>query len=173
MSRRRGQAYGQDLRDRVLAAVGEPIRVVAARFAVSPSYVSKIRARLRATGSKTPGPQHNHVPPRLAPLYDALRVRVREQADATIPELRAWVAREHRITVSHPVMWKTLVQLGLTIKKNGCAPPSRIEPISPRPGRLGRCARPNSTSPGWCSSMRLGPAPAWCAVMAERRVASA
>jgi transposase len=117
MSRRRGQAYGQDLRDRVLAAVGEPIRAVAARFAVSPSYVSKIRARLRATGSKTPGPQHNHVPPRLAPLYDALRARVREQADATIPELRAWVAREHRITVSHPVMWKTLVQLGLTLKK--------------------------------------------------------
>jgi transposase len=117
MSRRRGQAYGQDLRDRVLAAVGEPIRAVAARFAVSPSYVSKIRARLRATGSKTPGPQHNHVPPRLAPLNDALRARVAEQADATIAELRAWVAREHGITVSHPVMWKTLVRLGLTLKK--------------------------------------------------------
>jgi transposase len=117
MSRRRGRAYGQDLRDRVLAAVGEPIRAVAARFAVSPPYVSKVRARLRATGSRAPGPQHNHVPPRLAPLNDALRARVAEQADATIAELRAWVAREHGITVSHPVMWKTLVQLGLTLKK--------------------------------------------------------
>jgi transposase len=116
-SRRRGQAYGQDLRDRVLAAVGEPIRVVAARFAVSASYVSKVRARLRATGETTPGPQHNHVSRRLGPLDDALRRRVAEQADATIAELRAWVAREHGVTVSHPVMWKTLVQLGLTLKK--------------------------------------------------------
>lgn len=36
MGRRRGQPYGVDLRERVLAAVGEPIRAVAARFAVSP-----------------------------------------------------------------------------------------------------------------------------------------
>jgi hypothetical protein len=43
MSWRRGQAYGQDLRDRVLAAAGEPIRMVAARFGVSASYVSKVR----------------------------------------------------------------------------------------------------------------------------------
>ena len=117
MSWRRGQAYGQDLRDRVLAAVGEPIRVVAARFGVSPSYVSKVRSRLRRTGERAPGPQHNHVAPRLAPLYDVLRVRVTAQADATIAELRAWVAREHGVAVSHPVMWKTLAQLGLTLKK--------------------------------------------------------
>ena len=38
MSWRRGQAYGQDLRDRVLAVAGDPIRVVAARFGVSPSW---------------------------------------------------------------------------------------------------------------------------------------
>jgi len=117
MSRRRGQAYGQDLRDRVLAAVGEPIRVVAARFAVSPSYVSKVRARQRETGAATPGPQHNHVPPRLAPLYEALRARVADQADATIAELQAWVAREHGVQVSYAVMWVTLARLGLTLKK--------------------------------------------------------
>lgn len=55
MGRRRGQPYGVDLRDRVLAAVGEPIRAVAARFAVSPSYVSKVRARLRETGQARRG----------------------------------------------------------------------------------------------------------------------
>ena len=114
---RRGQAYGQDLRDRVLAAVGEPIRVVAARFGVSASYVSKARSRLRKTGETTPGPQCNQVPPRLAPLYEGLRTRVAEQSDATIAELRAWAAGEHGIVVSHPVMWKTLVRLGLTLKK--------------------------------------------------------
>jgi transposase len=117
MGWRRGQSYGQDLRERVLAAVGEPIRAVAARFAVSPSYVSKVQSRMRKTGATTAGPQHNHVPPRLAPIYTALRGRVAEQADATIAELRIWAAHEHGIAVSHPVMWKTLAHLGLTLKK--------------------------------------------------------
>src|SRR5690242_14980226 len=104
MMRRRGQAYSQDLRDRVLAAVGEPIRSIAARLSVSPSYVSKVQSKARKTGEITAGAQCNHIAPRLAPLYDALRARVAEQADATIAELRAWVAREHRVSVSHPVM---------------------------------------------------------------------
>ena len=72
-----------------VAAMGETIREVATRFSVSPSYVSKVRARLRATGQATPGPQHNHVRPRLEPYYDVLRARVGEQSDATIAELRA------------------------------------------------------------------------------------
>ena len=70
MAWRRGQAYGQDLRERVLGAAGLSLRAAAARFAVSPSYVAKVRARLRDTGEATPGPQRNHVPPRLAPLAD-------------------------------------------------------------------------------------------------------
>ncbi len=138
MSWRRGQAYGQDLRDRVLAAVSEPIRAVAARFGVSPSYVSKVHSRCRKTGEARPGPQHNHVAPRLAPLYDALRARVAEQADATIAELRAWVAHEHSIVVSHPVMWSTLARLGLTLKKTAAC--GRTGPRRYRRGtrRMGR-----------------------------------
>lgn len=117
MGCRRGQAYSQNLRDRVLAAVGEPIRSVAARLAVSPSYVSKAQSKFRRTGEATPGPQHNHIRPRLEALYEKLRERVAAQADATIAELRAWAAREHGVTVSHPVMWQTLARLGLTLKK--------------------------------------------------------
>lgn len=131
---RRGQAYGQDLRDRVLAAVGEPIRAVAARFGVSASYVSKVRSRLRETGEATSGPQRNRVAPRLAPLYDRLRARVAEHSDATITELRAWAAGEHGIAVSHPVMWKTLARLGLTLKKTAAR--RRTEP--PRRRRSAR-----------------------------------
>lgn len=131
MSRRRGQAYGSDLRDRVLAAAGETIRGVAARFSVSPSYVSKVRARLRETGEATPGPQHNHVRPRLEAYYDVLRGRVAEQTDATIAELRAWMVREHGVVVSHPVMWETLRRLNLTLKKSGSARRSRTGQILP------------------------------------------
>lgn len=132
MSRRRGQPYGSDLRDRVLAAPGETIRAVAARFSVSPSYVSKVRARLRETGEATPGPQHNHVRPRLEPYYGVLRARVAEKADATIAELRGWMAREHGVAVSHPVMWETLRRLGLTLKKSGSARRNRIGRTLPR-----------------------------------------
>jgi transposase len=143
MSRRRGQPYGADLRDRVLAATGEAIRAVAARFSVSPSYVSKVRARLRQTGQATPGPQHNHVRPRLEPFYDALRARVAAQADATIAELRTWMAEQHGVTVSHPVMWETLGRLGLTLKKSASGRPSRTGRTSPQ-----RAPRGSHSSPG-------------------------
>ncbi len=125
MGWRRGRAYGQDLRDRVLAATDLTLRQVAERFRVSPSYVSKVRARLRRTGEAVSGPQRNHVPPRLAPLAEALRERVAAEADATVAELRAWVAKEHGVTVSHPVMWRTLARMGPTLKKSGCARPNR------------------------------------------------
>ena len=131
MSWRRGQAYGQDLRERVLAATDLTLRQAAARFAVSPSFVAKARARLRDTGQVTPGLQHNLVPPRLLPLHDALRARVAAEADRTVAELRAWVAAEHGVRVSHPVMWKALARMGLTLKKSGCGRPSRTGPTLP------------------------------------------
>ncbi len=53
--RRRGQAYSQDLRDRVLAAVGEPIRLIAARLSVSASYVSKVQGKARAPARERRG----------------------------------------------------------------------------------------------------------------------
>lgn len=49
MSWRKGQAYGQDLRDLVLAAPGW-LREVAERFGVSASYVSRARSRLSRPG---------------------------------------------------------------------------------------------------------------------------
>jgi transposase len=137
MAWRRGQAYGQDLRERVLGAADLSLREVAERFAVSPSYVSKVRARLRDTGETTPGPQRNHVPPRLAPLADALRARVASGSDATLAELRAWALAEHGVRVSQPVMWKALARLGLTPEKTaarGRAGPRRRGRSAPRLG---------------------------------------
>ncbi len=121
MAWRRGRAYGQDLRDRVLAAADLSLRAAAARFAVSPSYVSKVRARLRETGEATPGPQRNHVPPRLASVAEALRARVASGSDASLAELRAWALAGHGVRVSQPVLWKTLARLGLTRKKTRSA----------------------------------------------------
>jgi transposase len=145
MAWRRGQAYGQDLRDRVAAAAGLSVRAAAARFAVSPSYVAKVRSRLRRTGEATPGPQRNHVPPRLAPLAEALRARVASGSDATLAELRAWALGEHGVRVSQPVMWKALARLGLTPKKTaarGGAGPRRRGRSAPRLDGGGAALRP-------------------------------
>ncbi len=125
MGHRRGQAYSQDLRDRVLACPDLTLVQVATRFGVSPSYVSKVRARLRELGDASPGPQHNHVPLRLAPLMDALRAQIEAQPDAKLRELRFWLESTHGVSVSHPVMWKVVARLGLTHKKSTCAPKNR------------------------------------------------
>ena len=115
MAWRRGRAYGQDLRERVLAAADLSLRAAAARFAVSPSYVSKVRARVAAG------------------------------ADATLAELRAWVLAEHGVRVSQPVLWKTLARMGLTLRKTaarGGAGPRRRGRGAPRLGRQRPAAGP-------------------------------
>jgi transposase len=144
MGWRRGKPYGQDLRDRVLARGDAPLRAVAARFGVSPSYVSKVRARLRELGESTPGPQRNRVAPRLAPVMEALRMRVAAEPDATVAELRAWTLAEHGVRVSHPVMRMALARLGLTLKKT----PARVRAGPPRRGRGARRLGPGGAGAG-------------------------
>ena len=150
MAWRRGKSYGQDLRDRVLAMGDAPLREVAARFGVSPSHVSEVRARLRELGDRTPGPQRNHAPPRRAPLMDALGERVTAEPDATIAELRAWALAEHGVGVSHPVMWTALARLGLTLKKPRLAKPTG------RPAAPGRRDTPPERAESGCAEFALG-----------------
>ena len=127
MAWRRGQALGQDLRDRVLADAGRPARAVAARFGVSVSYVVKARARLRDTGEASARPQRNRVAPRLAPHYEAIRAEGAARPSATVAELRAWLSARGAV-VGHAAMWRTPHRLDLTRKKS-------------RSGRRSRTAR--------------------------------
>src|ERR1051325_6944022 len=101
MSWRRGQSYGQDLRDRVLACGDMTLREVAARFGVSPSYVSKVRARLREHGDCRPGVQRSHVPLRLAPFADALRERLNAVPDAKLNDVRSCLRETHGVQGSY------------------------------------------------------------------------
>ena len=118
MAWRRGQALGQDLRDRVLADAGRPARAVAARFGVSVSYVAKARQRLRDAGEGRARPQRNHAAPRLAPHHGAIRAEVARRPSATVAELRAWLASAHGAVVGHAAMWRTLDRLGLPREKS-------------------------------------------------------
>src|SRR5690242_11114954 len=88
---RRGQAYSQDLRERVLAADGLSARQAADRFRVSVSYVLKARQRRDRHGLTTPGPQRSWTPGKLAEHHAAIAARVGEHRDATLAELCEWV----------------------------------------------------------------------------------
>jgi transposase len=117
MSWKSGQEYSQDLRDRVLEAAGS-IRLVAERFGVSPSYVSKVGSRLRSTGQRTAKPRGGQRQAILAGREELLRARVAEVPDATLAELQSWLQLTHGIKISIGALWNTLMRLGLRFKKN-------------------------------------------------------
>ena len=145
-----GKPYSQDLRERVFAASDEGDRVgeIAELLRVSVSYVSKVLARRRTTGETTARAQRNHVTPKLAPLYGAIRARVAERPDGTIEELRAWLSATHAMSASVGLIWKTLKQLGLTLKKSHSARPNRIGRTLPRRARNGARSSQPSILPG-------------------------
>lgn len=143
MAWRRGKSYAQDLRDRVfaLADSGLGVGATARQLRVSVSYVSKVLGRRRATGETTARPQRCHVPPRLAGLHCAIRAEVVARPDATVAELRRWLADAHAARASEGLVHKTLARPGLTLKKSRSAPPSRTGPTSPRHARPGAGGR--------------------------------
>lgn len=140
---KRGKAYPQELRERVLVAADEGGRVnqIARRFNVSVSYVSKVLGRRTKTGETDARPQINHVPAKLTAHEAALRAKLQAEPDLTLAELRAWLAKEHKLSVSVRVIWKALRRLGITRKKRASMPPSRIDPMLSRPARHGALAR--------------------------------
>jgi len=126
MSWRRGKAYAQDLRDRVLAAPGR-LREVAERFGVSQAYVSRVRSRHGRLGQTSAGAQHNQVPLRLAGLNGPLLAQVALAPEQTLAQLCQWVRAEHGMEVGATTMGKTLARFGLTRKKRRFMPPSKSE----------------------------------------------
>mgnify|MGYP002661716193 CR=1 FL=1 len=140
MSWRRGKAYAQDLRDRVLAAAGLLLEV-AQRFGVSQAYVSRVRSRHQRLGQASAGAQHNHVPLRLAALKEPLMAQVALAPEQTLVQLCQWVRAEHGVQVGPTTMGKTLARLGLTRKKRRCTPPSKNAPMSRRPAKTGRASK--------------------------------
>ena len=137
MSWRRGQAYAQDLRSRVLGAADEGDRVgaIARRLRVSVSYVSKVLTRRERTGITTALPQRCHVPGKLSGLHDALRARVAARPDETLVELRCWLIETHHVTVSPALLCTTLAELRLTYKKSSAR--RRAGPAGHRGGARG------------------------------------
>jgi len=134
---RRGQAYSQDLRERVLAANDLSARQAAERFGVSVSYVVKARQRRDRHGQLTPGPQHSWTPRKLAAHHPTIEAHVRQHPDATLAELCAWLLAEFGVSASIGTMWTTLRRLGLTLKKSASKRPNGRAPTSSRRAACG------------------------------------
>jgi len=115
-----------DLRERILKALEQDTSSlrVAARFAVSASFVRKLRLQVRRTGNpragKAPGKD------RLVSGSEERRLRelVEQHPDATLIELAKLLKRSTRLSVSETTMWRSLRRLGLTRKKRAFAPAS-------------------------------------------------
>jgi len=114
-----GRAYSTDLRSRVLAAVdgGSPAKAVAQLFQVSVSYIYKALGRRAATGETEARPQRNRQTLKLVAHHDAIAAEVARRPDVTLEELRAWLLATHEVAASLGLMHKTLIRLGLTLKK--------------------------------------------------------
>jgi transposase len=111
-------------------------------FRVSVSFIYKLLARRKRTGETHARPWAGGPKPKLAAHDGALRARVMSEPDATLAELQAWLVMEHGVKVSIGCLWKRLRQIGLTLKKSRCAPPSKIAQISPRRATNGAQASP-------------------------------
>jgi transposase len=130
MGWRRGQAYSQDLRDRVLSAQGTAA-AVGERLNVSRSHVAKVRARRAQLGEVSARAQRCQVSAKLAGHDEALRARVRQVPDATLAEMMEWTRTTLDVTVSVRTMWKRLKLLGLTLKKSRSSPRNGRGRMSP------------------------------------------
>ena len=117
------KAYSTDLRRRVVAAYDAregTQEQVAARFAVSLSWVRKLLRQRRDTGSIDPKPHGGGHAPAFDPAADArLRQAIRDDSDATLEEL----GRVAGVACSASAVYRALVLLEITRKKPRAAKP--------------------------------------------------
>jgi transposase len=138
-----GRSYSEDVRGRVLAAAdgGVAARVAAEQFGVSVSYVYKALARRAATGATEARLQCDHQLLKLAGQHEALAAEVARRPDLTLNELHAWLLATQGVAASLGLMHRTLLRLGLTLKKD-----------YPRAGaRPARARRPANRLAVWAS----------------------
>ena len=122
------KAYSLDLRERVAAACQQPGRTlgaVAAQFSVSVSFVEKLLQRQRTRGSLAPLPLRGGPAPCLdASSRAGVVACLRQQPDATLDELRVWVAALGGPAVSVATMGRAVQAVGWRRKKRASTPPS-------------------------------------------------
>jgi len=113
-------AYSQDLRERVIAAVGRGCtrREAAERFNVAPSTAIRWVARWQRTGETAPPPVGGDRRSRLEGERDWLLARLAATPDMTLEQLRGELAAERGVHVGYGTVWRFVRRHGLSFKKN-------------------------------------------------------
>jgi transposase len=130
-------AYSLDLRQRILEDCDAKMltKDVAAKYRVSASWVRRLKQRRHETGEITPrSSRPKTVKKALAEHGELLRKLVRDDADATLEELRARLP----VAVSVPTLWRALRDLKLSFKKKSSTQPNKIVRTSKRSVRRGK-----------------------------------
>jgi transposase len=113
------KAYSLDLRRRVVRFVdaGHSRREAAAHFDVSISFVVKLVATWRATGSYAPKPEGGWRHSKLDPHRAYLERRMAEKSDVTMPELALELAHKG-VRVAPASLSRWYLRNGYSYKKN-------------------------------------------------------
>ena len=119
------EAYPSKLRELALDASdqGLPTKEIAQRLKVSPSWVRRVKQRLRDHGLRTAVAQARNGPDPALGAADRRRLAaaVARSPDATLAELK----RDLGLPVSVSTVARALAELRLTFKKSPSTPPSR------------------------------------------------
>ena len=112
-------AYSQDLRDRVLDALGRGERpsVIALRFVVSRSWVYRVRDRLLKDGKRSALQIGGYRRSRIEPFQQQVCSWIEEQSDLTLAEICSRLG-ELGVQIKSSALWNQLNKWGLSFKKN-------------------------------------------------------
>jgi transposase len=108
------RAYSEDLRKRVLDACnhGASISEAAKRFAVSESFVEKLKRQYRRHGTLEPKPHRGGRKPLLVSYDESIRALLSANPDMTLEKLRDALG----ISIQLSTLWYHLKRLGLHLK---------------------------------------------------------
>jgi transposase len=127
-------AYAEDLRTRILAAVdgGMSKRQAAVVFGVSRSTIKRYAELRRTTGSLAPKPHTAGPPVRIRPTDHAtLRAQLAAAPDATLADHCTTWEQTTGVVVSVTTMQRTIARLGWTRKKRPWRPPNATRSPAP------------------------------------------
>ena len=131
------QSYSQDLRERVLRALGRGERPteIARRFEVSRVWVYQVRDRLQQKGERSSYPIGGHRRSRLAGLEAVLRAWIKAEPDLTLAEMQQRL-RERGVATKIGALWHQLNKWNLSFKKNPTRQRARARGRASRAPRL-------------------------------------
>ena len=128
--------YSMDLRERILrdSDVGMETGQVALKYAVSESWVRRLKQRRRETGEVAPRRAGFRKEPQWVPHAERLKELVGQKPDATLAELRDLLG----VSFSIHTIARALRALQLTFKKKSSAPRNRTGRTFRSGERLGK-----------------------------------